>query len=48
MPIQTGLRRPPHNRVTLNPAVVARHLLGYLDVRNYDGSWTEWASCRLL
>jgi len=31
-----------------NPAVVARHLLGYLDVRNYDGSWTEWASCRLL
>ncbi|MCP2636887.1 sulfurtransferase [Microbacterium sp. HD4P20] len=23
---------------------VLRHLLGYADVRNYDGSWTEWGS----
>ena len=23
---------------------VLRHLLGYQDVRNYDGSWTEWGS----
>jgi thiosulfate/3-mercaptopyruvate sulfurtransferase len=24
--------------------VVLRELLGYADVRNYDGSWTEWGS----
>lgn len=23
---------------------VLRHLLGYPDVRNYDGSWTEWGN----
>ena len=23
---------------------VLRELLGYPDVRNYDGSWTEWGS----
>ena len=23
---------------------VLRHLLGFADVRNYDGSWTEWGS----
>jgi thiosulfate/3-mercaptopyruvate sulfurtransferase len=23
---------------------VLRYLLGYLDVRNYDGSWTEWGN----
>jgi thiosulfate/3-mercaptopyruvate sulfurtransferase len=23
---------------------VLRHLLGYRDVRNYDGSWTEWGN----
>ncbi len=23
---------------------VLKHLLGYSDVRNYDGSWTEWGS----
>ena len=23
---------------------VLRHLLGYADVRNYDGSWTEWGN----
>ncbi len=21
---------------------VLRHILGYADVRNYDGSWAEW------
>jgi thiosulfate/3-mercaptopyruvate sulfurtransferase len=23
---------------------VLRHLLGYPDVKNYDGSWTEWGN----
>ena len=23
---------------------VLTHLLGYKNVRNYDGSWTEWGS----
>jgi len=23
---------------------VLTHLLGYKDVKNYDGSWTEWGS----
>ncbi len=23
---------------------VLKHLLGFDDVRNYDGSWTEWGS----
>jgi thiosulfate/3-mercaptopyruvate sulfurtransferase len=23
---------------------VLKHLLGFGDVRNYDGSWTEWGS----
>jgi thiosulfate/3-mercaptopyruvate sulfurtransferase len=23
---------------------VLKYLLGYPDVRNYDGSWTEWGS----
>ena len=23
---------------------VAKYLLGYPDVRNYDGSWTEWGN----
>ena len=23
---------------------VLRHLLGYPQVRNYDGSWTEWGN----
>ncbi|HYB63326.1 MAG TPA: rhodanese-like domain-containing protein, partial [Thermoplasmata archaeon] len=23
---------------------VLRYLLGYPDVRNYDGSWTEWGN----
>ena len=23
---------------------VLKELLGYPDVRNYDGSWTEWGS----
>jgi len=23
---------------------VLRYLLGYQDVRNYDGSWTEWGN----
>ena len=23
---------------------VLKHLLGFEDVRNYDGSWTEWGS----
>ena len=23
---------------------VLRELLGYADVRNYDGSWTEWGN----
>ncbi len=23
---------------------VLQHLLGYENVRNYDGSWTEWGS----
>ncbi len=23
---------------------VLRHLLGFTDVRNYDGSWTEWGN----
>ncbi|MDO5662988.1 MAG: sulfurtransferase, partial [Brachybacterium sp.] len=23
---------------------VLKHLLGYENVRNYDGSWTEWGN----
>ena len=23
---------------------VLKHLLGYQDVKNYDGSWTEWGN----
>ncbi|MGO2153188.1 MAG: sulfurtransferase, partial [Brevibacterium aurantiacum] len=23
---------------------VLQHLLGYTNVRNYDGSWTEWGN----
>jgi thiosulfate/3-mercaptopyruvate sulfurtransferase len=23
---------------------VLRHILGYADVRNYDGSWAEWGN----
>ena len=29
---------------TFKPAEELRELLGYEDVRNYDGSWTEWGN----
>jgi hypothetical protein len=34
----------PDRRAQRHTWFVLRELLGYEDVRNYDGSWTEWGN----
>jgi len=34
----------PHRRAQLPYLVVLKYLLGFNQVRNYDGSWTEWGN----
>ena len=31
-------------RAAVAQVFVQKYLLGYPDVRNYDGSWTEWGN----
>ena len=42
-----GLSRVHHRIlffIAKYPGLSVKELLGYQDVRNYDGSWTEWGS----